>query len=78
MERKYILDIDLDYFRTERAVHPTDTKTFYNLIRNAEAITIATEPEFIGYEKLPGENISSATLLPQIMNHIRTALSSNG
>lgn len=77
-ERDYILDIDLDYFRTEKSARPDDARTFYRLIRNAKAITIATEPDFIGYEKLDGENISSETLLPEIISHIHTALDSKG
>ena len=76
-ERDYILDIDLDYFRTEKSARPADTRSFYKLIRNAKAITIATEPDFVGYEKLGGENISSETLLPKIMCHIRRAFGSN-
>jgi len=43
----YILDIDLDYFHTRQAIKPHNPTTFYSLIKKAEAITIATEPEYI-------------------------------
>jgi hypothetical protein len=43
----YILDIDLDVFHSNRAAHPEDPSTFYRLIRNAIAITIATEAECV-------------------------------
>jgi hypothetical protein len=39
----YILDIDLDAFHTRRAINPEDPSTLYRLIKNALAITIATE-----------------------------------
>ncbi|MBD3557534.1 UPF0489 family protein [Planktothrix sp. FACHB-1355] len=71
---KYILDIDLDYFRTAKAIEPADTRTFYELIRNAEAITIALEPKFVALERLTGEDITSDFLLLRLLNHIKCAL----
>ena len=43
INRKYILDIDLDYFHTIKSITPDDKNFFYDLIRNAEIITIAKE-----------------------------------
>lgn len=43
----YILDIDLDFFHTRKALTPDDDTTFRKLIRNAEIITIAKEPSFV-------------------------------
>lgn len=43
----YILDIDLDYLNTKKAVSPTDTKVFGELIRGAGLITIAVESEHV-------------------------------
>lgn len=74
MKGNYILDIDLDYFRTERSVAPKDTQTFYELIRNAQVITIAMEPYFVVQERLNGETITSDFLLPRLLEHIRKAL----
>ena len=39
----YILDIDLDYFRTCRSVAPQDHSLFFSLVRGAVAITVARE-----------------------------------
>lgn len=44
---KYILDIDLDYFHTFNSIQPNDTSFFYQLIKNAEIITIAQEKVFV-------------------------------
>ncbi len=41
----YILDIDLDAFHLTQAISPRDPATFYRPIKNAVAITIATEAE---------------------------------
>lgn len=46
-EEDYILDIDLDYFHTIKSTHPVNYSVFLNLIRNARAITIATEPWYV-------------------------------
>lgn len=68
---KYILDIDLDYFRTEKSIAPENTQTFYELIRNAEIITVALEPKFVALERLSGEKITSNFLLSCLLEHIR-------
>lgn len=39
----YVLDIDLDYFITPKAIKPKSHHIFTNLVRNAELITIAKE-----------------------------------
>jgi UPF0489 domain len=72
----YILDIDLDVFHTKKAIEPDDTVTFYRLIRNAIAITIATEPECVDEEWLDEQNSMDASeLLERILGHIKAALS---
>lgn len=69
-ESPYILDIDLDYFHTDKAANPTDADTFCGLIKNAAAITIATEPDFVNDLKLAGSSITSETLLKSVIEHI--------
>ena len=69
----YLLDLDLDYFHTEAAVRPTDPAAFHNLIRNATAITIATEPMFVANMKLEGEDIDADLLLDQVLQHVAAA-----
>jgi hypothetical protein len=70
----YILDIDLDYFSTERAIAPSDPSLFYQLIANAQSITIATEPECVKRGRLEGEAITSEFLLEELKAHIRLAV----
>lgn len=69
----YILDIDLDAFHSRQAIEPADPTIFYRLIRNAVAITIATEAECVEELKFDEEPISADMLLEQILRHIETA-----
>ena len=69
----YVLDIDLDFFHTQRAGHPHDPSVFYRLIKGASAITIAKEPACVDLLKFKGEMITSETLLRDILSHIETA-----
>lgn len=70
----YILDIDLDAFHSRQAIEPADPATFYRLIRNAVAITIATEAECVDELKFDDEPINADMLLDQILKHIETAV----
>lgn len=71
----YILDIDLDAFHTRRAINPKDPSTFYRLIKNAEAITIATEAECVEEEWLDDKDqMNSDMLLQELLAHINKAL----
>ena len=64
----YILDIDLDFFRTAKSVNPNNKEVFYHLIRQSKIITIATEPGYI--EK----GITADYLLNKILYHIEEAM----
>jgi len=71
----YILDIDLDAFHSRKAITPDDPSTLHRLIRNAVAITIATEPECV--EELwhdEEDRMDSDELLAEMMRHIDAAL----
>lgn len=70
----YILDIDLDAFHGRRAIEPTDRATFYRLIRNALAITVATEAEWVKALKFDGEPIDADMLLSRLLRHIQAAV----
>lgn len=70
----YILDIDLDAFHTRRAINPQDPSTFYRLIKNAEAITIATESECVEEEWLDDDKMNSDALLQELLVHVKNAL----
>lgn len=69
---KYILDIDLDYFSSIKSLKPEKTSIFYNLIRNAELITIAKEPECV--KLCSNEVLTSEGVLSAVMKHIEKAL----
>ena len=64
-EGPYILDIDLDVFKTFASVAPSDPSTFLRLVANAELITVATEPEFVARLAVD-EGLTSAFLLREL------------
>lgn len=70
----FILDIDLDVFHTRKAITPKDPATFYRLIRNAAAITIATEAECVDEEWLDDDPMSADDLLQAMLIHIDKAM----
>jgi hypothetical protein len=72
--KPYILDIDLDYFHSEKSINPTDTTAFYRLIRNSVAVTIATEPECVEYLRLDGSAVTAPMLLDRLKEHIKAAM----
>lgn len=74
LDHPFILDIDLDYFHSARSIEPKNPSLFYELIRRAIAVTIATEPDFVGYERLSGETITAELLLARLRQHIVAAL----
>lgn len=69
----YILDIDLDAFHSRQAIEPADRSTFCRLIRNAVAITVATEAECVEELKFDGEEIDAEFLLARLLDHIQAA-----
>ena len=71
--KKYILDIDLDYFSSEKSLSPVSTKIFYNLIRNADLITIAKEPLFV--DMYSQGTLTADEVLSKLIEHIKLALS---
>lgn len=73
-EQPYILDIDLDVFHSRQAIEPSDKTTFYRLIKNSAAITVATEAKCVDELKFDGEEINADTLLARLMEHIRAAV----
>jgi hypothetical protein len=70
----FVLDIDLDYFRSIKSLSPEDTTTFYRLIRDSVAITIATEPNFVKDLRID-DDLTSDLARAAVMAHIQGALS---
>ncbi|MCC6809223.1 MAG: UPF0489 family protein [Deltaproteobacteria bacterium] len=66
----YILDVDLDYFRTARGIAPTAGAVFDRLIRHARLITVAEEPGCVGMLRLKGESIIASELLAALYDRI--------
>ena len=56
-----ILDLDLDYFLCEKALHPRDDSFFRDLIAEAELITCSLETEWQKILRLPEEKLDSET-----------------
>lgn len=46
-DRPFLLDIDLDYFKTEASVHPKDPRVFSGLVRRAYAVSICRERDWV-------------------------------
>lgn len=72
-KQNYVLDIDLDYFHTRKAVDPDTREVFLRLVRNANSITIAMEPSCVENLALEGENLSSEYLLSKVKEHLACA-----
>lgn len=73
-ETVYILDVDLDYFRTAKAIRPDDPSVFRRLVRHAKAVTVALEPECVKDGRLPKEKITAKSLLADLLGHIEAAM----
>lgn len=43
----YILDIDCDYFKTEKSLAPAKSEIFFELLRNARMITVSLEHDWV-------------------------------
>lgn len=69
----YILDVDLDYFRSARAIQPEHASVFLRLVAGARIITVAEEPGCVGMLRLAGESIVSSELAHFLTNLIERA-----
>lgn len=73
INKKFILDIDLDSFHTKKAINPKDMSVFNYLINNAEIITIATEGYYVELER-KDDDINENYLLEKLLVHIENAI----
>jgi len=73
-QRPYILDVDLDYFNTKKAIAPKDAAVFQGLIRGASIITIALESSCVASLQLPNEGLTSTFLKDELIRLIESAL----
>ena len=71
----YILDIDLDCFKTEKSVHPDNPKLFHSLIKNARAITICLERDWVRLLNMDfNRSLDADCYYKNIIRHIKNAL----
>lgn len=70
----YILDIDLDVFKGEKSIHPDDPSCFYQLIRDAEAITISRERDWVRLLNLDYGKLQYKYFLECLYSHIEAAV----
>lgn len=69
----YILDIDCDYFNTEKSLRPEGAGVFRRLVRNAALITIALEPECVRICRLEDSFLESGRILEGLIALIEKA-----
>lgn len=72
INKKFILDIDLDSFHTKKAINPVDMSVFNYLVNNAEIVTIAREGYYVELEKRDND-INENYLLEKLLLHIENA-----
>lgn len=72
VKKKYILDIDLDYFHVSEAAEPKEASIIGRLIRNAEIVTIAKETACV--EMCSEGRCTSEDLLCKVVSLIEKAL----
>lgn len=65
---KYILDIDCDNFLCHDALYPANFSFWHKLIKNACAVTISKESDYVRILKLPKENISGDSITDHLLS----------
>ncbi len=69
----FILDIDCDYFNTHGSLSPERSGIINSLVREADCITIALEPECVKICRHQGEDLDSALILDKLLALIAAA-----
>lgn len=72
---KYILDIDLDYFRKLSALTPRHYQIFSNLVKNSEIITVAEESDCVELVRTD-KSVNSTILKQKLLNLLANILKS--
>ena len=63
-----ILDIDLDYFLCDAALHPSDPSFFLELAERARLITVSLERDWVRLLRFRGECISADSLWESLLS----------
>ena len=69
----YIFDIDLDYFKTARSIHPQDAAVFFELVRNARFLTVSREADWVRLLNQDWEKIDADYLEKELSDLVRRA-----
>jgi len=67
---RYILDIDCDYFNTDKSLSPESLAVFSRLVTQAEIITIAREAECVKICRRDGCGLTSDSILEELLEMI--------
>ncbi len=70
----YVLDIDLDCFKGVRSVSPEDSAVFLELVRNAAAVTICRERDWVRLLNLDFGKMQYEFFLEKLLDLIRSSL----
>ena len=73
-EGKFILDIDCDNFVCRQALFPEKHLLWHKLIKNACAITVSKESDYVRILKLRGEDISGESIADHLLELFKTLL----
>lgn len=68
-----VLDIDLDYFLTADALKPKQPDVFLSLVKRSPIITISLEKDWVNILRLKGEDITSDSILSELLELISKA-----
>lgn len=63
-----ILDIDLDYFLCESALHPEDPSFFLELVSRARLITVSLERDWVRILRFRGEKVTAESLCEMLFS----------
>lgn len=69
--KNYILDIDCDFFNTEKCLFPDNIEVFKELIRNSQMVTIALESECVKICRHKGCGLTSEIILDRLLSIIK-------
>lgn len=77
-EAGFLLDVDLDYFKTPESLEPEKSLVFYELIRRSRAVTISRERDWVRLLNLDfGRIVDYAYAEKRILEHIERACSAS-
>ena len=71
---KYILDIDCDNFLCRESLFPEHPEFWHKLIKNASAISISKESDYVKILKLRGEKITADDITAHLLLLFETLL----